>query len=34
MPAYSNVRENEVVNIKIGYKKSSKRSINCTVYSF
>jgi hypothetical protein len=34
MPAYSNVRKNEVVNIKIGNKKSSKRSINSTVYSF
>jgi hypothetical protein len=28
MPAYSNVRKNGVVNIKIGNKKSSKRNIN------
>jgi hypothetical protein len=34
MPAYSNVRKNEVVNTKIGNKKSSKRSINNPVYSF
>jgi hypothetical protein len=34
MPAYSNVRKNGVVNIKIGNKKSSKRNINKPVYSF